>query len=488
MHNQADHPQPVHTPRLGRRPALLGGIGLGLATILPAGAPAASEATPRILRAAPAQVPLLGDGYPETAVWGFDGQLPGPELRVRQGDMLRVELHNELPEPTTIHWHGLRVPHAMDGVPHLTQPPVPPGGRFTYAFRCEDAGTFWYHPHANSPEQLGRGLSGALIVEEPEGAAPQVDRDITWLLSDVRVGPDAAIRPDFRDVRDIAHAGRLGNAVTINGRVPQGGFAVRAGERLRLRLINAANARIFALTFDGHAPLVIALDGHPVAAHVPQDGRVLLGPGMRADLILDMTGAPGGRFAITDSFFPRGTYRLTELAYSDAAPLRTALRPALTMLPPNPLADPVLDAEALRVEIAFGGGMMSGLQEATLDGERLSFRDLLRRGMAWAVNGVVMAGHHHAPLFTLARGRTCVVTLRNATAWWHPIHLHGHTFRVMSRNGAPTNHREWRDTVLMAPREEVEIAFVGDNPGDWMLHCHVLEHHAGGMGGVFRVI
>ena len=99
---------------------MLGGIGLGLATILPAGAPAASEATPRILRAAPAQVPLLGDSYPETAVWGFDGQLPGPELRVRQGDMLRIELHNELPEPTTIHWHGLRVPHAMDGVPHLT--------------------------------------------------------------------------------------------------------------------------------------------------------------------------------------------------------------------------------------------------------------------------------------------------------------------------------------------------------------------------------
>ena len=485
MQDQPVYLSPFRAPRLGRRSAVLGS--LGLAAILSAERSAATEVAPRVLRAAPAEVPLLGEGYPKTAVWGFDGQVPGPELRVRQGDMLRVELRNELPEPTTIHWHGLRVPHAMDGVPHLTQPPVPPGGRFTYAFRCEDAGTFWYHPHANSPEQLGRGLAGALIVEEPAGSAPAVDRDVTWLLSDVRVGPDAAIRDDFRNVRDISHAGRLGNAVMINGRVPQGGFDVRAGERLRLRLINAANARVFALTFEGHAPLVIALDGHPVAPHGPLDGRLFLGPGMRADLILDMTGAPGERFAVTDSFFPRGSYRLTELAYSDAAPLRPAALTAPAMLPPNPLPEPVLDARALRVEIAFGGGMMGGLQEATLDGERLGLRDLLRRGMAWAVNGVVMAGHHHAPLFTLARGQSCVATLRNATAWWHPIHLHGHTFRVLTRNGTPTVHREWRDTVLMAPREEVEIAFVGDNPGDWMLHCHVLEHHAGGMGGVFRV-
>lgn len=472
--------------RHGRRAVLLSGPALGLAAWAP-GRARAAQPGPRVLRAIPAQVPLLGGTYPETAVWGFDGQVPGPELRVQQGDMLRVELRNGLPESTTIHWHGLRVPHAMDGVPHLTQPPVAPGASFTYAFRCEDAGTFWYHPHVNSPEQLGRGLSGALIVEEPEGAAPPVDRDVTWLLSDFRVGSDAAIRADFGEVRDIAHAGRLGNAVTINGRVPQGGFAVRASERIRLRLINAANARIFALAFEGHAPLVVALDGHPVAPHAPEGGRVVLGPGMRADLILDMAGPPGARFAITDSFFPRGGYRLTELVYSEAAPLRATPLPPPAMLPPNPLPEPVLDEQALRVEIAFGGGMMGGLVAAMLGGERLGMRDLLRRGMAWSVNGVVMAGHAHPPLFSLARGQSCIVALRNATAWWHPIHLHGHTFRVLSRNGAPTLHREWRDTVLMAPREEVQVAFVGDNPGDWMLHCHVLEHHAGGMGGVFRV-
>jgi FtsP/CotA-like multicopper oxidase with cupredoxin domain len=475
--------RPILSPRLGRRASLALGAALGAAS-----RPASSaQAGPRVLRPAPVQVPLLGTGYPETLVWGFDGQLPGPELRVRQGDMLHIELENGLPEPTTIHWHGLRVPHGMDGVPHLTQAPVPPGGRFTYSFRCEDAGTFWYHPHANSPEQLGRGLSGALIVEEPEGNAPQVDREVTWLLSDFRVGADAAIREDFRSVRDIAHAGRLGNAVTINGRVPAGGWGARAGERIRLRLINGANARIFALTFEGHAPLVIALDGHPVAPHAPEGGRVLLGPGMRADLILDMQGEPGARFAVTDSFFPRGSYRLTEIVYSDTQPLRASPLAAPRKMPPNPLAEPVLDGAALRAEITFGGGMMGGMTEAVLEGERLGPRELLARGMAWAVNGVVMAGHAHAPLFHLSQGQSCILTLRNPTAWWHPIHLHGHTFRVLSRNGRPTRHQEWRDTVLMAPREEVQIAFVGDNPGDWMLHCHVLEHHAGGMGGVFRV-
>jgi FtsP/CotA-like multicopper oxidase with cupredoxin domain len=487
MSDTSDRTMLSTAPGIGRREALVAAAGLGVAVGVTRRRAGAAGPAPRVLRAMPATVPLLGGNYPETAIWGFDGQVPGPELRVRQGEMLRVELRNGLPEPTTIHWHGIRLPHAMDGVPHLTQPPVPPDGTFTYSFRCEDAGTFWYHPHANSPEQLGRGLSGALIVEEPEGVAPTVDREVTWLLSDFRVGPDAGIRPDFGDVRDIAHAGRLGNAVTINGRVPQGGFAVRAGERLRLRLINGANARIFALAFEGHAPIVIALDGHPVPPHAPEGGRVVLGPGMRADVILDMGGTPGSRFAITDSFFPRGAYRLSELVYADAEPLRTEALPPPAMLPPNPLPEPVLDARALQAEVVLGGGMMGGLAEASLGGERLGMRDLLRRGMAWAVNGAVMAGHLHEPLFRLARGQTCVLTLQNQTAWWHPIHLHGHTFRILSRGGVPSSHREWRDTVLLAPREDVTIAFVGDNPGRWMLHCHVLEHHAGGMGGVFAV-
>jgi FtsP/CotA-like multicopper oxidase with cupredoxin domain len=111
----------------------------------------------------------------------------------------------------------------------------------------------------------------------------------------------------------------------------------------------------------------------------------------------------------------------------------------------------------------------------------------MRHGLAWTVNGIAASGHDHAPLLTLERDRSCVLTLVNDTAFHHPIHLHGHAFRVISRDGRPTRHREWQDTVLIAPRETVEVAFVADNPGKWMIHCHALEHQAGGMSGVIRV-
>jgi FtsP/CotA-like multicopper oxidase with cupredoxin domain len=175
---------------------------------------------------------------------------------VRQGARLKIVVENRLAEETTVHWHGLRVPHAMDGVPHLTQPPIAPGARFVYEFAVPDAGTYWYHPHQRSSEQVGRGLSGPLIVEEREPI--QVDRDLTWVLDDWRLLPDAQINPDFDNFMDASHNGRLGNTVTVNGRIPET-FAVRAGKRLRLRLINAANARIFGLELEGHRPTVVAL-------------------------------------------------------------------------------------------------------------------------------------------------------------------------------------------------------------------------------------
>lgn len=439
------------------------------------------------LGAQPGRALLVGGSHPKTEVWGYNGLVPGPEIRVRQGDRLRVLLENRLPEDTTIHWHGLRVPNAMDGVPRLTQDPVRPGEIFAYEFDVLDAGTFWYHPHQRGFEQVGRGLYGALVVEERESAALRVDREVTWVLGDWRLLEDASIRADFGSRHDMSHAGRIGNTVTINGRVPEKPFPVRAGERIRLRLINAASARIFGLEFAGHRPVVVALDGHPVDPHAPQSGRVVLGPGMRSDLVLDMQGDPGQHFTVTDTFYPRRAYQFIEIAYADAPPLRDHPLDAPARLPANPLAEPDLGVDAARHEVTFGGGMMGNMTGAELHGEYLGMRELLRRGMAWAVNGIVVPDHNHAPMFALDRGRSCIISLRNETAWWHPIHLHGHTFRVLARNGVPARYREWQDTVLMAPREAVEIAFVADNPGDWMLHCHVLDHQIGGMTGAIRV-
>jgi FtsP/CotA-like multicopper oxidase with cupredoxin domain len=422
---------------------------------------------------------LLSDSTVSTAVFGYGGQVPGRELRLRQGDRLRVSVKNELQEETTVHWHGIRLPNAMDGVPHLTQKPIKPGETFLYDFVAPDAGTYWYHPHHNSSQQVGRGLYGPLIVEEAEPI--KVDRDITWLLGDWRLLEDGQISDDFGNMHDSMHAGRVGNTITINGRAPQP-LAVRTGERVRLRLINAANARIFGLKFAGHSPKIVALDGQPVTPHEPS-GSVLVGPAMRVDLIIDMVGDPSLKFAVEDTFYKGLEYTLTTLEYGPN-PLRQALLTTPIALPPNRIAEPHLRA-ATRHEITFSGGMGGGM--GMMGGGMMGGGMGMMGGMSWAINGVSATSHTHEPMLTFARGKTVVLNLNNDTAWWHPIHLHGHSFRVISRNGKPTAHREWQDTVLMPPRETAEIAFVADNPGDWMFHCHVLEHQAAGMMANLRV-
>ena len=444
---------------------------------------ARAQSGERVLTAAPATVNLVGDAYPATSVWAYEGTVPGPELRFRQGDRLRVALHNKLEAPTTIHWHGIRLPNAMDGVPHATQPPVAPGGSFTYEFDLPDAGTYWYHPHAQSDRQVGRGLSGALVVEET--APEQVDRDLVWLLSDWRLDPQAQLVANFGNMHDVSHDGRLGNTVTINGQVPER-FEVSPGERLRLRLINAANARIFELEFRDHAPLIVALDGQAIDPHRPAEDRVVVAPGQRTDLILDCIGAPGGVSQVNDFQYRSQPYRLVDLAYSDV-PIRRERLPQPERPPRNPVPEPDLSAPQ-RHDIVLGGGMMGGMTHATVDGRQLSMREMVGQGLAWALNGAAATeAHSQPPLFEARLGSSVVLGIVNETAWPHPMHLHGHIFQVIGRNGTPPARQEWRDTVLIEPEERLEVAFRADNPGDWMIHCHILEHQAGGMMGLFRV-
>mgnify|MGYP003571155425 CR=1 FL=1 len=478
---------------ISRRTFVAGSGDLALAALTPSWpAGAASRYT---LVAAAGSALLVGGEYPKTSVWSYNGTVPGPEHRVRQGERLRVTVENRLDDETTVRWHGVCVPNAMDGVPHLTQKLIAPGEVFDYGFDCPDAGTFWYHRHQCSFEHVGRGFYGPLIFEEPEPVA--VDRDVTWVLDDCRLLADASISGDFGNMMDTGMAGRIGNTVTINSRLPDT-FPVRAGERLRLRLINAANARIFGLKFEGHQPQIIALDGQPVEPHAAEGDRIVLGPPMRADVIVEMTGAPGGRFRVIDSFYRDREYRLADFVYSDW-PLRDDLRNTAIPLPDNPLAEPDLGT-AERHEVSFGGDMTGGMMGAGMRGGpddmmnggmmgemmRRMMRGMSHEGV-WTVNGVSASGHVMEPTLTLVRGRTYLLALHNDTAWRHRIHLHGQSFRVLSRNSRPTRHREWQDTVLLAPDERVEIALVADNPGDWMFHCHILEHQASGMMGVVRV-
>lgn len=457
-----------------------GGAAVAVGGTLPLRRSLAASVKEHRLTAKPATLNLTGEGYPDTAVWAYDGSVPGPEIRLRQGDALRIKVENGLPQDTTVHWHGLRIPNAMDGAPYVTQPPIEPEASFTYEFTPPDAGTYWYHPHAHSAEQVGRGLMGALIIEEPD--PPQVDRDVVWVLGDFRLKDDGSIAGGFNNPMEISMSGRVGNTVTINGRVPDQ-FSVRAGERIRLRLINAAPARIFGLEFGDHQPLVIAFDGQPVEPHKPEGGRVVVGPAMRTDLILDMTGKPGSSAAVLDTFYKDLEYKLVEIAYRDERPLTAQPLDPVTKLSPNPIPEPDL-AKAQRHDVTLTGGMMGGI------GMGGGTHGRMGGGSMWAINGTAVMDddmRHMKPVLILARGQSCVLAIDNQTAWHHPMHTHGHSFRVITRNGQPTKYREWRDTVLIPPREKAEIAFVADNPGDWMFHCHVLDHQEGGMMAVIRV-
>ena len=467
-------------PAINRRSFLAGGVSVAVAASLPSGAHS-SPAGEVSLVAKSGRAPIAGKSHPPTDVWCYEDRVPGPEIRVRQGEPIRIVVRNELPEETTVHWHGIRVPNAMDGVPGLTQPPIKPSEQFIYEFTPPDAGTFWYHPHADSLQQLGRGMAGALIVEEREPV--HVDRDLLWMLSDWRLIAGAQIASGFGNAMEAAMSGRVGNTVTLNGAVSEE-VSVRAGERIRLRLVNCALARIMALRFEGHRPVVVAIDGQPCEPHEPSGSRLLLGPAMRLDVILDMQGEPGRRYRVIDDFYDGLSYWLTQLVYDERQPVRPHPLTAKLALPRNPLPEPDL-ASAEQHELRLQGGMMG-------DGAMMGMGDMqdMAHGPSWSINGTSMTGDGHAgmpPLLTLHRGRNYVLTMRNQTAWWHPMHLHGMSFRVLTRNGSSVPYRHWADTVLLPPKESVDIAFVANNPGDWMLHCHVTDHQVSGMMTVLRV-
>ena len=473
---------------VSRRSLLLAGGSAIAGMALPLGSAgwAATDTLQKRLVAGPGRAALAGGEHPKTAVWSYNGSVPGPEIRLRQGERVRIVALNQLPEGTTIHWHGVRVPNPMDGAAYVTQPPIRPKASFIYEFTVPDAGTYWYHPHDHSSEQVGRGLMGAFIVEEP--GPLRVDRDVVWVLGDFRLKEDASIAGGFDSPMEMSMAGRIGNTVTINGRVPDR-FSVRSGERIRLRLINAAAARIFGLEFKDHSPLVIALDGQPIEPHTPEGGRVILAPAQRTDLVLDMGGEPGRTAAIIDNFYEGLSYKLVELSYGSQKPLRAQLPPPPAQLPRNTMPEPDM-ANAQRHDVTLTGGMMGGGGMSGGMGMGGGMGGMTGGGSMWAINGVAVMNddmRHMKPILTLARGKSYILAIDNQTAWYHPIHLHGHSFRVVTRNGKATRYREWRDTVLIPPRERAEIAFVADNPGNWMFHCHILDHQEGGMMSVIRV-
>lgn len=462
-----------------RRDLLLTGAAAGAVAAL--GRPlAAAEADGfAVIEARPATVQLAPDGYAPTGIWGFDGRAPGPVLRAAQGGRLQRRFRNALPQASSIHWHGIRSANAMDGVPGLTQAAVGPGGTFDYDLLLPDAGTYWYHSHNRSVEQVARGLHGALIVDEPAADRPDVDRDEVMVLDDWLLDPESAqLDTDFAAAHDRSHGGRIGNLTTTNGLFDRS-MPVRRHERLRLRLINAANARIFSLGLVGFEGWTVALDGMPLATPEPVADAVLLGPGQRADLIVDVVAGEGESAYLARMEADRAAPQVT-FPVRGAAGLARRGPPAA--LPANPEDAIELGADALSLSLEMEGGAMGRLRQAAWNGQVRDAAALARENQFWAFNGTV--GLTDTPLARIDRGRSARVEIVNNTAFPHAMHLHGMHFREVLADGGLG---PLRDTALIFGEERREIAFVAANPGDWAFHCHMLSHADAGMMTWIRV-
>jgi len=418
----------------------------------------------------------LVPGAKATPAWLYNDKL-FLVFRMKLGEALDVTLKNGLPEHSSIHWHGVRGPNDMDGVPYLTQMPVLPGGEFRYRFAPPDAGTFFFHPHCDTATQLGRGLVGALIVEERQHA---FDDDVVLILKDWRVDSEGQFLP-FSTSSGASRAGTFGEWRTVNG-LPSPRIGLRASNA-RLRLINADATRISQIGIVGGTARVVAIDGNPVGPFPLDTWR--LGSAMRLDLVLDA----GAETQLVDYFAPSPVTLAT-----------LTLQSSSSTHGQTPIASPNVQTEFTepwRHTLELGAGL-EGIADISPqpivlpDGKTIDLADslCLATDTFWTLDGKAWPGRSHStlppPLFSFARGQNVILDLENTTSRAHPIHIHGRTMTVLSASllQRPV-HRA--DTVLVLPNERVTVGFVADNPGNWMIHCHVIEHQETGMMGWFRV-
>ncbi len=427
---------------------------------------------------------LPGQDMP-VAAWTY-GETPFPVFRARRGETVRARLVNGLREHTTIHWHGIRVPNAMDGVPYVTQSPVLPGEDFQYEFSLPDPGLFFFHPHCNTAEQFGRGLAGILIVDDE--TVGDFDDDILCALRDWRVDGEGGFLP-FVTNEGAGRAGSFGDLRTTNLCVaPE--IDVPAGADIRLRIVNLDPTRSGEIGLAGADAAVIAIDGNAVEPFPFSSWR--LGPAMRLELCL-RTPSDGGVFRLVD-YFAAEPVLLAAFTARGTSRRKVAFQPAA--LPVARFPEPeVANARLHELELSASAVATQYADLAPIvlpDGRTINLLDSLCTSTEtlWAVDGRTWPeqGHENAPppILRFAQGETAYIEFFNSSRFPHPMHLHGHTFKVLSANEL-IRPVHWADTVLVMPDERVRIAFVADNPGNWMLHCHIIEHQETGMMAWFEV-
>ncbi|SYX83653.1 Copper oxidase [Paenibacillus alvei] len=430
-------------------------------------------------------------------VWTFNNSVPGPQIRVKVGDTVKIKLENELPEPVSIHWHGYPVPNGMDGIPGVTQDAVVPGKSFIYEFKATVPGTYWYHSHQDSVNQVDKGLYGSLIVEDPK---EQVDRDYTLVLDEwISTGKMNTERADENqsnnqsDMSGMDHSkmnmSKSGMSGMDHGTMSMGGhdmsmydlftingksgdaiepLMVKQGDKVRIRLINAGYLS-HQMHLQGHEFKVIAMDGQPVnSPAVIQDQVISIAPGERYDLEF-VADNPGTWLLDEHSKEDRALNMRAVIQYEDFTN-QAAKSDASETLPQFNLA-----AYGKMAEAAF-------TLDQTYDQQvKMNLNTEMRNGeMVYTINEKVFPD---TDKIKVAKGDKVMVTFVNQSPTDdHPMHLHGHFFQVLSRDGQPLQGSPViKDTLNVKPGEQYVIAFEADNPGDWMFHCHDLHHASAGM-------
>lgn len=420
----------------------------------------------------------LGSG-PDFWAWTFNGQVPGPEIRVKEGDIIRVHLKNYLPEETSIHWHGIPLPNPMDGVPGITQKGVMPGGTFVYEFEAKPAGTYMYHSHAKY--QLDQGLYGPLVIE-PADQSGNHDREYTLLLEDWVMrdeGGTANIRRRSPMMGMGGMRGRRGDfptteghllepyydAYAVNGKVfsAMAPLSVRKGDRVKLRLANPSSTTIYDLRMAGHLLTITHADGNPITPIETDILRIGMGERYDVEFLADNPG-----FWLISAL---------ERGYGEGG-LRIPIKykGIQTREPSEPRFHRGLRVASYR---DFQSSHPIGGTKSILR----SFPQNLSGGMHspnWTINGQV---YPNAKPLIVKTGEHVRISYWNHSMMSHPMHLHGHFFRVVNPN-LPPNRWVLKDTVIVDPMQRMEIEFIADNPGKWLHHCHNLYHMMAGMANV----
>jgi len=419
----------------------------------------------QVLTAGKASCRIVPAPAPLTAAFGFGAQVPGPTLRMKKGEEVKIRLVNQLDQPVTLSCQGLRIANAMDGVADLTQKPVLPGQSFDYRFTPPDSGFYWYRSDVLpfAMEQIDRGLYGPLIIEEQN--PPFVDRDITVMLAEWHVDDKAQILIDRGNAAPGPQGPTSHYVVTVNSKPVPILTTLAPGARVRLRLLSMVQTQLVFFTFSGLRPLVIAIDGQPCEAFEPLRRTIPIGPGAGFDVLCDLPAEPG------EAGLAWRTGEPTDkplMVFSTSGPRRPALPPLAGIAQNSALPTRIDLQKSVKVELTVDAASERDVKTeaaATLPPERHG---------PLVLNGTQAQAYSRTPLFAVKRGTPVTLAFTNKTPILMQMHVHGYALRLL-HDLDDGWEPYWRTRVIVPEGRTKRVAFVADNPGKWAIECQTLE-------------